>query len=123
MRNYNNADFEDLNNKIRQYNWDDVINDTLSVDETFNKFTEVYINLCKSCIPRKKVLIRPSDRPWFTSELRHNIRVRDRLRRKALKSNNDRDQARYKAQRNRVNNMKKYAKETYMNNYDDLIIN
>ena len=83
-----------------------------------------FILTCASPVyPGKKVLIRPSDRPLFTSELRHNIRVRDRLRRKALKSNYDRDQARYKAQWNRVNNMKKYAKETYMNNYEDLIIN
>ena len=67
----------------------------------------------------EKVLTRPSDRPWFTSELRYYIRIRDRLRRKALKSNNVRDITRYKAQRNRVNNMKKYAKETYMNNYED----
>ena len=121
--NYNNANFEELNVKIRQNNWDHVINDTLSVDEACNNFTEVYINLCKACIPRKKVLIRPSDCPWFTSELRHNIRIRDRLRRKALQSNNVRDITRYKTQRNRVNNMKKYAKETYMNNYEDMILN
>ena len=121
--NYNNANFEELNDKIRRYNWDHVINDTLSVDEACNNFTEAYINLYKACIPRKKVLIRPSDRPWFTSELRHNIHIRDRLRRKALKSNNVRDITRYKAQRNRVNNMKKYAKETYMNNYEDMILN
>ena len=74
------------------------------------------LTYAKSVYPRKKVLIRPSDRPWFTSEHRHNIRIRDRLRRKALKLNNVRDITRYKAQRNRVNNMKKYAKETYMNN-------
>ena len=103
--------------------WDHIINDTLSVEEACTSFTETYITLCKSCIPRKKVLIRPSDRPWFTSELRYNIRLRDRLRRKALKSNKNQDKLRYKNQRNKVNNMKKNAKETYMNNYEDLILN
>ena len=108
--------------KIRNFNWNDVINDTFSADEACNNFNEVYVNLCKSCIPRKLVVIRPSDRPWFTSELRHNIRIRDRLRRKALKSNSEQDIERFKAQRNKVNNMKKFARETYMNNYEDMIL-
>ena len=113
--NYKKADFDELNEKIN-FNWNDVINDTFSADEACNNFTEVYVNLCKSCILRKLVVIRPSDRPLFTSKLRHNIRLRDRLRRKALKSNSERDIERFKAQRNKVNNMKKFAKETYMNN-------
>ena len=120
---YNNASFEELNDKIRQYNWDHVINDTLSVDEAYNNFAEADINLCKACIPWKKVLIRLSDRPWFTSELKHNIHIRDRLRRKVLKSNNVRDITRYKAHRNQVNNKKKYAKETNVNNCEDMILN
>lgn len=121
--NYKNADFEQLNHKINQFNWDNIINHETTVDEACFNFTETYINLCKSCIPRKKVLIRPTDKPWFTSELRYNIRVRDRLRQKALKSNNTRDKDCYKKQRNKVNNMKKYAKENYMNNYEDMILN
>ena len=71
----------------------------------------------------KKVLIRPNDKPWFNSELRQNIRRRDRLRRKALKSNNPTDRERYKHQRNHVNNLKKYARENYTNTLDDLITN
>ena len=121
--NYKNANFEELNEKIRQHVWDHLIRNTISVDEACANFTEAFIQLCESSIPRKKVIIRPSDRPWFNSELRHNIRLRDRLRRKALKTNNNQDKIRYKTQRNRVNNIKKHAKETYMNNYEDLILN
>ena len=121
--NYKNADFEELNDKISQFDWDNIIDRASSVDEACINFTVTFISLCKSCIPRKRVLIRPSDKPWFTSELRLNIRIRDRLRRKALKSNNARDKDCYKKQRNKVNNMKKYAKETYMNNYEDMILN
>ena len=121
--NYKNANFEELNEKIRQHDWDHLIRNTISVDEACANFTEAFIQLCESSIPRKKVIIRPSDRPWFNSELRHNIRLRDRLRRKALKTNNNQDKIRYKTQRNRVNNIKKHAKETYMNNYEDLILN
>ena len=94
--NYKNANFEELNEKIRQHDWDHLIHNTISVDEACADFTEAFFQLCESSIPRKKVIIRPSDRPWFNSELRHNIRLRDRLRRKALKTNNNEDKIRYK---------------------------
>ena len=55
------ADFEKLNNLISQYCWDSVINDSTSVDQASLNFTNSYINLCKTCITRKRVLIRPSD--------------------------------------------------------------
>ena len=84
---YKHADFEKLNNLISLYCWDSVNNDSTSVDQASLNFTNSYIDLCKTCIPRKRVLIRPSDKPWFSSELRYNIRLRDRLRQKALKTN------------------------------------
>ena len=87
VRNYKYANFEKLNNLISQYCWDSVINDSTSVDQASLNLTNSYIDLCKTCIPRKRVLIRPSDKPWFSSELRYNIRLRDRLRQKALKTN------------------------------------
>ena len=120
--NYKHADFEKLNNLISQYCWDSVINDSTSVDQASLNFTNSYIDLCKTCIPCKRVLIRPSDKPWFSSELRYNIRLRDRLRQKALKTNLVNDKLIFKKQRNRVNNMKKYAKENYINNFEDTIL-
>ena len=68
-------------------------------------------------------MIRPNDKPWFNSELRYNIRLRDRLRKKAFKTNNNFDKIRYKRQRNRVNNMKKNAKENFNDPIDDILSN
>ena len=50
-------------------------------------FTNKYrhIEMAKECIPTKVVKIRRTDKPWFNSEIRHHIRIRDRLHRK-LKS-------------------------------------
>ena len=44
--NYKNANFDELNEKLRNFNWNDVINDTFSDDEACNNFTEVHVNLC-----------------------------------------------------------------------------
>ena len=69
----------------------------------------------------KLVEIRPHDKPWFTSKLRTAIRVRERLRKKALKTKNVHDQQKYKTQRNKVSNMKKIAKTLYFEKINDTI--
>ena len=61
--NYKQADFEKLNNLISQYYLDSVINDSTSVDQASLNFNNSYIDLYKTCIPRKSVLIRRSDKP------------------------------------------------------------
>ena len=66
--NNKNANFEELNEKIRQHDWDHLIHNTISVDEACANFTEACFHLCESSIPHKKVIIRPSDRPWFNSD-------------------------------------------------------
>lgn len=121
--NYKNANFSQLNDLIRQYNWDSDINETLTIDQSCENFTNTFLQFCKTCIPHNKVLIRPNDKPWFTSELRYNIRLRDRLRKKALHTKAEGDIKRFKMQRNHVNNMKRYAKENYNNNLEEMISN
>jgi hypothetical protein len=68
------------------------------------------------------VTIRNSDRPWFNSELRREIRKRDRIRKIAKKFSKQSDIDKYKKQRNKVNNLKKTAKEHFEQNLDTLIL-
>ena len=50
--------------------------------------------------------------------------LRDRLRKRFLKSGRIADRSSYKSQKNKVNNTKKkYAKENYMKNIDNIISN
>ena len=67
-------------------------------------------------------MIRENDKPWFTSELRKEIRKRDRFRKCALKSKKDSDVQKYKRQRNRVNDLKKLAKENFEKRLDNIIL-
>ena len=63
-------------------------------------------------IPKKTITVRQNDKPWFTSELRLEIRKRDRLR-KLSKNGSEHVRQRYKHQRNHVNNMKKAARQNF----------
>ena len=74
-------------------------------------FQKTFLQISSACIPSKAILIREKDKPWFSNEIRKEIRIRDRIRKKLLKSQNENNIIKYKKQRNKVNNMKKIAKE------------
>jgi hypothetical protein len=73
-------------------------------------FQKTFLQISSACIPSKTILIREKDKPWFSNEIRQEIRIRDRLRKKILKSQNENNIIKHKKQRNKVNNMKKKSK-------------
>ena len=87
-----------------------------------NTFTETFLRVARECIPTKIVTIRNSDRPWFNSELGREIRKRDRIRKTVIKYSKQSDIDKYKKQRNRINNLKKIAKEHVEQNLDNIIL-
>ena len=73
------------------------------------------------CIPCKSILVREDDKPWYDSEIRRNTRKRDRQKKKAVKTGNITDWIKYKRLRNKVNNQRKHAKESFYNNLELII--
>ena len=71
------------------------------VDNMCTIFTDKIIDIARECIPTKYVTVRTRDKPWFNSELRKEIRIRDRLRRKSLKSKIDIAMLQYKKRETR----------------------
>ena len=86
--NYTKADFELLNNKIEAFSWDTFINDTCTIDQACINFANSFIDFCNKCIRRLKVLIRQNGKLWFNSELKYNIRLRARFRKRYFKTKN-----------------------------------
>ena len=72
--NYTNSDNTTLNNLIEEFNWASIINESFSVEEACEHFSSKFVEFCKACIPSRNVLIHENDKPWFTSEIRYNIR-------------------------------------------------
>ena len=72
----------------------------------------------KTTIPYKEVTIRPYEKPWYDSEICNcleNVIVKGK---KAINSLNQSDWLNYKIIRNKVNTLKKYAKESFYNNLE-----
>ena len=77
--------------------------------------------MVKSCIPSRTVLVRPDDKPWYDHEIRHFSTKRDRLKKKLIKSDSNYLKEKYKKLRNKVNNLKKHAKEKFYNDLESSI--
>ena len=110
---YKRGDFGKLNHSIGNFNWNEFLLDSNNVNQACEKFNQTYIHMAKNSIPTRVVTIRPNDKPWFNSELRREIRKRDRLRKQAIKKNSTAIYEKYRKQRNHVNNVKKAIKQAY----------
>lgn len=65
----------------------------------------IFFHAYTSAFLKKKIC--PNDKTQFDSVLRKTIRIRDRLRKRALKSKKDYDWTKYKQIRNKLNSLKK----------------
>ena len=110
---YRRGDFEKFNEDINTADWNLLLSEPNDVNEACEIFTNTYLNMATNNIPTRVVTIRPNDKPWFNSDLRREMRKRDRLRRSAIKKNSLAVYEKYRKQRNRVNNLKKATKQQY----------
>lgn len=116
---YKNGDYESMNQRIRDTNWDNIINEADDVHTACSKFTSEFLKIAEDCIPKREITIRCNDKIWFDSQLRREIRKRDRLRKTFLKHKTQVNENKFKNQRNRVNNLKKQAKQKFYSNINE----
>ena len=81
---YKEADYEKLNENINLFNWELFLQSFNDVNVAAKAFGDKFVHLC---IPNRTVTNRDNDRPWYDSKIRRESRKRDRLKRKASKTN------------------------------------
>ena len=113
---YKRADFAQLDDLLRLFNWGCLREG--SVNDCCELFTNKFMEFVNSAIPYKDVTVRPSDKPLYDTEIHKYSRKLDRLKSKAIKSSSLSDWNKYKTIRNKVNNLKTHAKETFYNNLE-----
>jgi hypothetical protein len=101
--------------------WEIFLNSSIDVNDMSERFIHKYIEMRRKHIPSRTVLVRPNDKPWFNSEIRKEIGIRNRFHsaRRNTKSNYAR--SKYKSQRNKVNNMIKYTREQFLLSVNELV--
>ena len=114
---YKRGNYQQLKEYIESYDWN-FINDA-PIDDVAKQFQDAFLGLVKDCIPSKEVTIHTEDKPWYDSVIKTHSRLRDKLRRKAVNTQNHTHWQAYKSARNKVNNLKKHAKELFYSNLED----
>ena len=93
--------------------WFSLCDNTNDIDETYSCWYSHFRSIIEKYIPLKTVTIRPNDKPWMDSKVRHAIRRRDRL----LRIHNTRPSPvtweSYRAQRNFVTSLIRFAKKSF----------
>ena len=113
---YKRANFAQIEEFLRLYDWDCLKEG--SVNDSCDIFTSKFLEFVNMSIPHKDVTIRPNDKPSYDSEIRKFSRKRDRQKKKAVRTSRQSDWAKYKDLRNKVNNLKRHAKESFDNNLE-----
>ena len=65
---YDKADFNTFRNYLNGVNWDSCFSD--DIDSCCNHWSDLFLKAAEHCIPNKKIQVRPSDQPWYNSQLR-----------------------------------------------------
>ena len=74
-------------------------------------------------IPSNTVKIKVMDKPWFNTDIKREIRIRDRLHKLARQKKTENSIRKFKSQRNKVNNMIKYAREQFYLSANEMVDN
>ena len=109
---YRRMDPDKLTRLLMDTDWDTLLNTDL--DEATNNFTYALMTAARASIPVRTTSIKANDKPWFTSELKRQIRKRDRLFKIAKKRNTDNDWDRWRRQRNLTTETNRRLKETHI---------
>ena len=103
-------DFVKLEENIWLFDWSCLLNRNCAL------FTNKVMEFVNACIPYKAVVIRPNDKP--TQKLGNSLENVTAKKPKQLESHLKMIGIKYNNLRNKVNNLKKHAKETFHNNLE-----
>ena len=75
---FKNANFDEFRERLSNAPWDECFEQD-DVDIANQRWTELFLNIARTCVPNRVVTVRPRDVPWFSSSLR-------KLRRKLFRA-------------------------------------
>ena len=109
---YRRMDADKLTRLLMDTDWDSILD--CDLDEATNNFTKALIVAAQASIPIRTISSKADNKPWFTAELKREIRKRERLYKIAKRRNTDYDWERWRRQRNITTDTNKRLKDQYI---------
>ena len=111
IRTINHRTVDNFRNDLAVKQWSDIL-EIESADEAFTQFHKEFCRMYDQSFPNKhfKVKHNTNDKPWITSAIISQMKYRDKLYKKFLKSKCQENWATFKTSRNKVTQMIRKAK-------------
>ena len=106
---YDQANFDEFRDRLGNVDWEACFQHD-DIDLVCGAWSGTFLNVARESIPNKVVTIRPSDKTFFTPELRRLRRNKNRAHRRAKQLNTTYYWEKFKEARNFYNNKIKEAK-------------
>ena len=75
---YDRGDYQGLLTELEKVPWGDGNTQQNTIDDKATNWKNSFMDTCKSFIPNRTIKIRPTDKPWFTHDVKIAIRHRNR---------------------------------------------
>jgi hypothetical protein len=111
-RDFKKTDLDALKNDAEAISWQPVY-DSHNVDDKVKVFNSILMELMDKHAPIRTISIKNSSAPWFTAEVKHMICIRDKARRKHLRTKDINDYETFRLLRNKTKQAIKSAKAKY----------
>ena len=109
---YQKMDVDLLTNTLLNTDWSNIL--SKDIDTATSEFIAVLNNAASAAIPKRHLKQKRDNKSWITSDLKRNIRKRDRLFKLAKETQSDSNWARWRYQRNVVTTMNRRLKSDYI---------
>ena len=84
IRHYDRGNYDLMRNKTASFDWDYIKNNDINIYA--NNMNTTVTAIAKECIPKRCIIINPSEPPWITTDIKRNIRKRKRAYKKVKKN-------------------------------------
>ena len=113
MWKFEEANIAGIEEQLDSTDWS-FISTNSNINEITQTFEEILMKASNDYVPKITFTVRPNDKPWMNSEIRKEIRKRDRLYHKAKISKSQIHWQNFKNKRNEVIDLIRSAKSNYM---------
>ena len=114
-RNFKNYNPVQISSELKNINWEPFYN-CEEPNSAWKLLRQIISETCDRYIPFTSKIIKGKPCPWLTEKLKSEMNFRDKLLRKARKTEQSTDWKSYKCQKNKVTNLIKKAKSEYHQN-------
>ena len=112
-RSYKNYSAPNFVRDLHSASWD-VINTSLTVDEAWTSFKDIFVTIADRHAPTHTRRVRSNTLPWMTDQIRALITQRNFHHKKAQKTGSSYDWQEYRSLRNRITVTIKETKRAYI---------